>query len=329
MPVSIKENVSLPCTNDPVLYEEWPALDVQDYADRARRLMEAVDSSFTHMVFYGDREHFSNIEYFTGYDPRFEEALLIFTRGNEKPMLIVGNEGWGYADKIQIPFIKRKFTPFSLPNQPHDPSVSLAGLFEEMGIRCGSKVALFGWKLFTMDEEERLHRHDVPYYLVKQLFEIVGEENVCTMNHIMLESGKGLRTILEPKELVLAEISGTRTTRAVHRMLAGLRPGMNELEASAGLMIDGFPMSMHPNINFGDSIFYGLASPEPNRILHEGDIACAGMAYRRTLCHKVGVYTAEYDNVPEATRKAYEKYFAAISTWYSSLRIGATGGDVH
>ena len=62
MPVSIKENVSLPCTNDPVLYEEWPALDVQDYADRARRLMEAVDSSFTHMVFYGDREHFSNIE---------------------------------------------------------------------------------------------------------------------------------------------------------------------------------------------------------------------------------------------------------------------------
>ncbi len=31
----------------------------------------------THLVVYGDREHFGNIMYLTNFDPRFEEALLI------------------------------------------------------------------------------------------------------------------------------------------------------------------------------------------------------------------------------------------------------------
>ena len=28
-------------------------------------------------IVYGDREHFANLTYLTGYDPRFEEALLV------------------------------------------------------------------------------------------------------------------------------------------------------------------------------------------------------------------------------------------------------------
>ncbi len=31
----------------------------------------------THTMVYADREHFANLAYLTGFDPRFEESLLI------------------------------------------------------------------------------------------------------------------------------------------------------------------------------------------------------------------------------------------------------------
>ena len=47
------------------------------------------------LVVYSDREHFANLAYLTGFDPRFEEALLILS-AEPKPLLIVGNECLGY-----------------------------------------------------------------------------------------------------------------------------------------------------------------------------------------------------------------------------------------
>ena len=35
------------------------------------------ERKLTHLVVYGDREHFANLAYLTGFDPRFEEAVLI------------------------------------------------------------------------------------------------------------------------------------------------------------------------------------------------------------------------------------------------------------
>ena len=32
---------------------------------------------YDHIVVWGDREHSANIAYLTGFDPRFEEAVLI------------------------------------------------------------------------------------------------------------------------------------------------------------------------------------------------------------------------------------------------------------
>ncbi len=51
----------------------------------------------THLVVYGDREHFANLAYLTGFDPRFEEALLIVELSG-KPLLVAGNECAGYLD---------------------------------------------------------------------------------------------------------------------------------------------------------------------------------------------------------------------------------------
>lgn len=178
MSVIYKTNVRLPCTDDPVENSQWPRLTEDDYRCRIDRLLTAIDESFTHMIFYGDREHFSNIEYLTGYDPRFEEALLIIDRVTQQPMLIVGNEGWDYADKIPYRIRKRRYTSFSLPNQPYNELPTLQLLFSEAGIERGSKVALFGWKLFARNEQERVRMHDMPYYLVQTLADIVGHDQL-------------------------------------------------------------------------------------------------------------------------------------------------------
>jgi hypothetical protein len=54
------------------------------------------ERKLTHLVGYGDREHFANLAYLTGFDPRFEESVLI-VGPNSKPLLVVGNECESYV----------------------------------------------------------------------------------------------------------------------------------------------------------------------------------------------------------------------------------------
>src|SRR6202044_3661496 len=48
------------------------------------------------LVVYADREHFANLSFLTGFDPRFEEALLVLVPGRG-PVLLAGNEGMAYT----------------------------------------------------------------------------------------------------------------------------------------------------------------------------------------------------------------------------------------
>jgi hypothetical protein len=57
------------------------------------------------LVVYGDREHNANLAFLTGYDPRFEEALLLVGPGDRR-VLIVGNEGLGYAPLADLPGVE-------------------------------------------------------------------------------------------------------------------------------------------------------------------------------------------------------------------------------
>ena len=47
------------------------------------------------LVVYGDREHAANLHWLTGFDPRFEEAVLIVTEGDA--LLLAGNECLAYT----------------------------------------------------------------------------------------------------------------------------------------------------------------------------------------------------------------------------------------
>ena len=115
-------HVSLPEFGVP---EEQPTIPTAEYEDRARRLFAAADVDW--VVVYGDREHYANLTWLSGFDPRFEESLLLLGPGDQR-VLVVGNEDVGYAPVAGLPAEVILYQPFSLMAQPRGSSPKLADL---------------------------------------------------------------------------------------------------------------------------------------------------------------------------------------------------------
>ena len=78
--------VDLPDFGRPQVVPEIPAAI---YADRLERLRErAGEEAHDHIVIYADREHSANLAYVTGFDPRFEEAMLVLGPSGETAVLV-------------------------------------------------------------------------------------------------------------------------------------------------------------------------------------------------------------------------------------------------
>lgn len=72
--------------------EVCPELSIDIYMARIERTIDAISTiGLDVIVVYADREHYANLSYLTGFDPRFEEALLLLDK-NGKRKLLVGNK---------------------------------------------------------------------------------------------------------------------------------------------------------------------------------------------------------------------------------------------
>ena len=132
--------------------------------------MEARD--YDHLVVWADREHSANVSYLTGFDPRFEDAVLVVTPTGD-PAVLVGNENFATAEAAPLPLRCVRFQDLSLPGQPRDASLPLATILSAEGIGPGSRVGVVGWK--TYGNRQLL---DVPSYLADELRSMVGPAGV-------------------------------------------------------------------------------------------------------------------------------------------------------
>ncbi|HEX7543715.1 MAG TPA: hypothetical protein VF361_02845, partial [Candidatus Limnocylindrales bacterium] len=74
-----------------------PEIPEAIYAARIERLrLRAEEGGYDRLVVYADREHSAGLSYLTGFDPRFEEAILVLGPSRD-PALLVGNECQGLA----------------------------------------------------------------------------------------------------------------------------------------------------------------------------------------------------------------------------------------
>ena len=117
MPVALRER-PLPVVEIP---PTPPALSTDLYRARIAAVCgRAREQRLDILVVWGDREHSANLAYLTGFDPRFEEAMLILdTAGQHAPRLLVGNECLGYAPDpaIGIEVEPVSYTHLTLPTK--------------------------------------------------------------------------------------------------------------------------------------------------------------------------------------------------------------------
>src|SRR4051794_35690811 len=173
---------------------ELAALDLPEFglpttepiipADTYRRRIETLRQTaraqgFDSFIVYGDREHFANLTYLTGYDPRFEEALLLVDlNGGSKPLLMVGNEGYGYVpiSPVASDLEPVLFQSFSLLGQDRSRSRKLAKLLSDGGVKPGAQVGVAGWKYFSAQESDTPDTWlETPAYLADTLRTLTGD----------------------------------------------------------------------------------------------------------------------------------------------------------
>lgn len=297
----------------------------EEYAARLERLRARMaEARLTHFAVYGDREHFANLLWLTGFDPRFEEALLLADL-DQKPLLLVGNECRNYAPAappVAAGDIRLECYPeFSLPDQPRAGGRPLGDILREFGIDAHSRVGAAGWK--PLSPPERL---DLPAFLSDELRFAAGYENVVNATRILIE----LRQEAVPQEIAFFEWTQTLASEGMKRVLRALKPGVMDYELLQEARYNGVPLGCHMTLKCGNNRA-SLASARGERAVRGGRFSC-GICYWGANCCRCGWVAESAADLPEEARGYVEEfagpYFEAMGAWFGALRIGASGADL-
>jgi len=305
--------------------DEMPQIPDAIYRDRLDRLQQrAGERGYDRLIVYGDREHSANLAYLTGFDPRFEEALLVIG-GADEPAILVGNECIGMADAAPLSMRIELFQDLSLPSQPRDRSRSLAEILADEGVANGSRAGVIGWKDYGRPE-----MLDAPAFLVDELRAITGAAGaVENATGLLIDAADGLRVINEVEQLAAFEYAACQTSNGVRQLLFGLRPGMSEQEAVRLLEWNGMPLSCHLMLTSGERASLGLLSPGDRRI-ERGDRFTVAFGIWGALNCRAGFVVQDAEELPIDIRDYVDRlvgpYFAAVAEWYGALHVGQTGG---
>ncbi len=176
-----------------------PAATYEARVAAARRRAE--EAGYDALLVYADREHFANLAYLTGFDPRFEEALLILTPGRA-PVLLAGNENAAYTAISLLRLDVVLYQTFSLLGQPRSTSAPLATILRDAGVggAGGPRVGIAGWKYFIPAEAEEPDLwSEAPAYLVDTLRGLGCE--VRNAGCLFMEPEHGLRAVSDVDQL--------------------------------------------------------------------------------------------------------------------------------
>jgi len=305
-----------------------PLLAPDVYAARLGQLRERMaERRYSHLVVFADREHSANLAYLSGFDPRFEEAVLVVRCDGADPAVLVGNECAGMAAAAPLAMRCVTFQDLSLPGQPRDRSQPLAEILRGEGIGGGSRVGVIGWKSF--DSRRSL---EVPAYLVDELRELCGAGGLVeNAVDLLIDPACGMRVINEVDQLAAFEWAACQTSSGVQRVIAGLSPGMTEREAVRLLEWNGTPLSCHLMLTAGDRARLGLLSPG-DRPIGRGDPFTIAFGIRGALNCRAGFVVHDAGELPDGVDDYVDKlvapYFAAVVEWYEALHVGQTGGTL-
>jgi hypothetical protein len=325
------QNVKLPDFGSP---KHEPSVKAKTYQTRIDAAMARAQArGLSALVVFADREHSANIAYLTGFEPRFEEAVLVLTPGRI-PALITGNECQSYANICPVPVRKVLFQDFSLLAQPRDKSDLLENIFRAEGITNGSHVGTVGWKYYT---DARIanpaQRLEIPSFIADILRDLTGDRaRVVNATDLFMNATDGLRIINEVDQLAVFEYAATVSSTGIRDALFGIKPGMTEYETVRLMKLNGMPLSCHPVVMSGERTNLGLAGPS-SRKLKKGDRLCMGLGLWGGLTCRAGFLVKSEKELPKNIRdyadKLVKPYFTAVTEWYQTIGLGVRGGELY
>jgi Xaa-Pro aminopeptidase len=311
-----------------------PVISVEEYRRRIEAAVERMASAgLDFLAVYGDREHFANLAHLSGFDPRFEEALLLLNRSGDR-LLIVGNECMGYLPDPAIGCRVELFQDFSLMGQPRGSSKPLRTILSGFGIGRGAKLGCAGWKYYDaglIDGGEGVM--DAPAYLVDLLRELAGDRQaVRNATDIFINPRDGLRTVNSADGIALMAFAAIHTSQAVKASLEGIRPGVRECDLPMHATAAGLPYSCHTMVIFGDLVRRGLSSPT-QRKARRGDSYVLALGIWGSLSCRAGMVAARPKDLAGELKDFYPRfaanYFDVAVAWYEKVKVGALSGEIY
>ena len=305
--------------------EASPRIPVAVHEGRLAELQRRADAAgYDHVVVYADREHSANLSYLTGFDPRFEEALLVIGTGGD-PSILVGNECVGMAEAAPLRMDVRLFPELSLPGQPDRVGATLQSVLASLGIGSGDRIGVVGWKGLAGP-----HRIDLPAFVVDDLRALTGSTDlVVNATDMLINAADGMRVINEVEQLAYFEHAACQTSTGVRRLLFDIEPGVTEQEAVQLLHWSGAPLSCHLMLTAGERASLGLLSPG-DRLIGRGDPMTVAFGIWGALNCRAGFVVADAEELPSSISDYVDRlvapYFGAVVEWYEALHVGQTGG---
>src|SRR5262245_22831092 len=288
-----------------------PAIPATVYRERMTSFRQRLRAEgYDVAIVYGDREHFANLTYLTGYDPRFEEALLVVDlNSGTKPLLLVGNEGYGYVpiSPIADDFEPVLFQSFSLLGQDRSRSRKLVEILGDGGVRPGAQVGMAGWKYYSAQESDTPATWlETPAYLADTLRTLTGDPASVRNAARTLMSNNGLRAINEVEQLARFEYAATFGSQAVRNVLFNIRPGLAEYEVVELMKLNGLPLSCHLMMSGGERARMGLPSPS-SRPIAPGDPVTTAVGLWGSLTSRAGFLVASVAELPSGIQDYIER----------------------
>lgn len=279
------------------------------------------------LAVYADREHLANIAFLTGFEPRFEEALLLLGR-RDRRILIVGNECQGYAPLAGLPDVEVVLgQSMSLMGQDRSRRPNLVAILHEVGIKGGDSIGLVGWKYLEADEwEAAVPTFHASAFVVDSLKLAIGASGtVVDATPALMHPETGLRAVVDVHQIAAGEWGATRASAAVWRIVSGIREGDSEYQAASRMGYAGEPFSVH--VMFASSQsgakIIGLRSPTA-RVMNHGDGVTTAIGYWGGLSSRAGLLA----HADEAFLDVAKAYFEGLLSWYEAADIGVAGGEI-
>ena len=302
-----------------------PIIPAETYAARADAAYDRAGCDW--LVVYADREHLANIAFLTGFEPRFEEALLLLGKGGRR-VLVEGNESGSYAVLAGLPNLEVVLCQsLSLLGQPRESAPNLEDVLGEIGVKRGDTIGLVGWKYLGADEwRGRLPTFQVPAFIVDTLREVIGDPAAVTdATQVLMHPENGLRAVVDVHEIAALEWGAARCSAAVWRIVQGAREGDDEFTAASRMGYAGEPLNCHVMLASASpgSAVVGLRSPV-GRKLSRGDGVTTAVGYWGGLSCRAGLFTDHDDDFLDTARA----YFRGLVEWYDIADIGMSGGEI-